>query len=471
MKNWSLRAKLTAWSALVAGVALLACGIAAVIFLQEEQMEALDDQLRNEAHTFFGVAARQKIDWQQMDRIKAIVPVTRTRRHVEILGPQGETVYVDKNSRAEPLPHLTPGTYTIKINDARARLGVFREKGYTLLLAMDLDELDEDARLLWVEFLIAFPLLVGLVASGGWWLARSALAPVSEITAAAEKITANHLDQRLPRPIARDEIGRLTEVLNAMFDRLDAGFRQAVRFSADASHELKTPLAVLRTSIEDLMESPDLAPHDRAAVGALLEQTSRLTSITEVLLLLSRADAGRLQLDFAPTDVAEVIHGCVEDARALAEDREIEIESDIPEKLLVTADGRRLAQILLNLFDNAVKYNQPHGRIRVAASHDGEHLTVTVANTGSGIPAHHVPRLFDRFFRSDVYPDTPGQGLGLSLARELARAHEGDLTLVQSDPAWTIFCLRVRAALVKPEPGIEVRAPDEAATPLVKPIY
>lgn len=451
MKNWSLRAKLTAWSALVAGVALLACGIGAVIFLQEEQIEALDDQLRNEAHTFFGNVVWQKVDGQQLERIKAIVPVTRTRRHVEILGPQGETIYVDKNARAEPLPHLAPGLHTIGINRNRARLGIFREDGYTLLLAMDLAELDEDARLLWVEFAIAFPLLVGLVAIGGWCLARSALTPVSEITAAAEKITANHLGQRLPQPITRDEIGRLTEVLNAMFDRLDASFQQAVRFSADASHELKTPLAVLRTSIEDLMESPDLASQDRAAVGALLEQTSRLTSITEVLLLLSRADAGRLQLDFAATDVAEIIHGCVEDARALAEDRQIEIESEIPERLLVAADGRRLAQILLNLFDNAVKYNRPRGRIRVAASYESEYLTVSVSNTGGGIPTHHISKLFDRFFRSDVYPDTPGQGLGLSLARELARAHEGDLTLVQSDPAWTTFCLRIRAVQLKPE--------------------
>ena len=200
------------------------------------------------------------------------------------------------------------------------------------------------------------------------------------------------------------------------------------------------------------MESPTLAPGDQAAVSALLEQTHRLTGITESLLLLSRADTGRLQLDFTPGDVTEIITACADDALIMAESRDVTIEKDVPAELIATVDPRRLGQILLNLLDNAVKYNRPGGVIRVSAAMTGVHLAFTVANTGPGIPAAHVPQLFERFFRSNAHPDLPGQGLGLSLARELARAHGGDLELAKSDREWTVFVLKIPSRVFTADP-------------------
>ncbi len=454
MKHWPLGAKLTAWSALMVGAALLVCGVGAILFIQDEQIESLDDQLRNEAHTFFGEVDRHggAMDWRDRAAVKAILPITRTERFVEVVDAEGVSLYQSKELNRRGLPRLGAGTHTIKVGKDNVRLGIFPTSDkapashrLTLYLATELNEINADSDMVVGSVLGGLLLVVTIIALGGWWLARKALAPVQEIATAAEKITAMHLDLRLPQPLVRDEIGRLTNVLNAMFDRLDVSFRQAVRFSADASHELKTPLTVLRSGIEDLMESPTLSPSDQAAVSALLEQTRRLSGITESLLLLSRADAGRLQLDFAPADVTEIITACADDALIMAEAHGITIEKDVPDKLIATVDARRLGQIVLNLLDNAVKYNRPRGVVRVSVKKNGDDVTVTFANTGSGIRAAHIPQLFERFFRSDPHPDTPGQGLGLSLARELARAHGGNLELVQSDVDWTVFLLGISA--------------------------
>ncbi len=449
MKRWSLGTKLTAWSALTVGIPLVVIGVGAVFFIQQEQIESLDDQLRNEAHTFFGAVARSGsgLDWRQRAEVKAILPLTRTERFVEIVGADGSVLYRSKEPKHGAIPRFGPGAYTTRLGKDNVRLGVFAADGLTLYLATELSEINADEAQLLSGLFIGLPVVVGIISLGGWWLARKALAPVREIASAAEHMTVDNLDRRLPTPEVRDEIGRLTDVLNAMFDRLNVSFRQAVRFSADASHELKTPLTVLRSSIEDLLESPTLAPADQASVSTLLEQTHRLTGITESLLLLSRADAGRLRLDFASSDVLEIITACADDALIMAEERGITMEKDVPAALVATVDPRRLGQILLNLFDNAVKYNRPGGIVRVAAEMSGDQLVFTVSNTGSGIPPKHIPHLFERFFRADPQPDMPGQGLGLSLARELARAHGGDLELARSDAEWTVFVLRIPAGI------------------------
>jgi signal transduction histidine kinase len=192
-----------------------------------------------------------------------------------------------------------------------------------------------------------------------------------------------------------------------------------------------------------LLESPTLAPNDKRAVAAHLEQTQRLTSITESLLLLSRADAGRLNLDLVDANVCEIVEACTEDAQILAEPRNITLETRLPESLHAFVDVGRLTQILLNLLTNAVKYNRDSGEVSIAAAAEDGSVVITVANTGPGIARSAVPQLFERFFRSDSNGHAAGHGLGLSLARELARAHGGDVTLVQSDEKWTVFKVRI----------------------------
>ncbi len=446
MRHWSLGAKLTACSALIVGAVLLICSFAAVLFIQREQLEALDDQLRNEAHTFFGEVSRHDggLDWSNPAEVKAILPITRTQRLVTVIGPSGRTLHQSGPTNPVQFGAHLKGSQTLKSGEHTIRLCVFHHRGMTLCLGAELSEINADGTELLTGLLVGLPLLLGTVAGGGWWLAQRALAPIRAITAATEQITVERLTQRLPTLWSRDEIGKLSEVLNAMFDRLEASFRQAMRFSADASHELKTPLSVLRVSIEDLLQSPTLGEADQRALSAMLEQTRHLSSITESLLLLARADAGRLKLDCTEVDLRELITACADDATIIAEVRQISLHLSLPDSLRACVESGRLTQILLNLLDNAVKFNHERGTVTILAeSTENGQITIQIANTGPGIPSEEAARIFERFFRLEANIAQPGHGLGLSLARELARAHGGDLILKSCDPIWTVFELSI----------------------------
>ena len=218
-----------------------------------------------------------------------------------------------------------------------------------------------------------------------------------------------------------------------------------MRFSADASHHLKTPVAVLRAGIEEMLSDPKTPPDLQARADALLHQTHQLTSVAENLLMLARADAGRLELKRAEFDLRELLDGMLDDARALAEPHDLTVEAEVPGSLPIAADRTLISIVLQNLLDNAVKYNVAGGSICIRAKAIDGSVEITVANNGDPIPAERALHIFERFYRVRGDQRTSGHGLGLSLARELATAHGGELTLVRSDSEWTEFRLRLPA--------------------------
>jgi signal transduction histidine kinase len=222
--------------------------------------------------------------------------------------------------------------------------------------------------------------------------------------------------------------------------------QRSARFSANASHQLKTPVTVLRAGLEELLAGETLTAEMREEVSALIHQTYRLTNVIEDLLLLSRMDAGRLKIDFHPVDIAPLIDAWLDDLSALPDQPELAVETDIPDTLPVAGEKRYLTLILQNLLENARKYNRPGGRIRITARSEGGWAILTVGNTGRPIPGAAQEHIFERFHRGSAAEDTPGHGLGLNLARELARLHEGDLRLARSDELWTEFEVRFRLA-------------------------
>jgi signal transduction histidine kinase len=292
-------------------------------------------------------------------------------------------------------------------------------------------------------FYLAVPILAVFVFFGGLLLARHALRPVSAMTSAAERISAQSPTERLPAPTGQDEISRLTVVLNQSFDRLQRAYDAAARFSADASHQLKTPIAVLRAGLDELRHCSQLSADDREIVDVLLQQTRRLTTLVEDLLLLAQADAGRLRLDPIRTDLAPLISELVDDLEALGAENQLSIVADLPSEIFAYADARRVKIVLQNLGENAVKYNIPQGQVIISARQSGSTVAVNVANTGHAIPPTYRDRLFERFNRAGMGENIKGHGLGLNIARELARAHGGDLLLVRSEEGWTEFMLRL----------------------------
>ena len=314
---------------------------------------------------------------------------------------------------------------------------------WTIILLTD-PEIKHVDRIWWdilLGMLGAIPTVLIVIAIGGRWVAKQALAPVEAISQAASRITVQNLDQRLPVPETTDEIADLVMVLNATFDRLQRSFEQSVRFSAEASHHLKTPLSVLRAGVEEILTDPETPAKQQTRADALLHQIHQLTSIAENLLMLARADAGRLDLNREPFDLSEMLRGVCEDASVMAEAEGLEVEAKLPPELPVVADRRAVSLIVQNLLENAIKYNQPEGCICIYARALNGDAEVTVKNNGDPIPSQRAPHIFERFYRGRSDARISGQGLGLAMACELAKAHGGRLELVRSDREWTEFRL------------------------------
>ena len=339
-----------------------------------------------------------------------------------------------------------PRFLTAKTAEGTWRLGIMGNKELRLVVGLNYDAGAADLNRMRNIFLVTLPVALLLVGGGGWLVAGRALRPLRRIRQMAEQVTAQGLDQRIPVAAEDREITRLVEVLNGMMDRLEASFKQATRFSADASHELKTPLAIMQGELENALQTAEPGSSQQQVFNNLLEETQRIKTITRGLLLLAQADAGRLKVVLEEVDLSAALEGMVEDARILAGDSNLRFELRIQPGLRVQADRALLQMAIRNLVGNAVKYNEPGGSVGVTLAAENGEAWLTLCNTGAGIPAADQPRIFDRFYRvrqSESHA-TEGLGLGLSLAREIMHAHQGEVALKESRPGYTCLTLRLR---------------------------
>ena len=307
----------------------------------------------------------------------------------------GRTLYRSPNLREALSGDGRKEFHTRQIGGRSIRMGEFNEDGLTLRVGADMREINQIGRDIFRGLLVALPTVLIVIVIGGRWVASKAIAPVEDIRRAAAQITAQRLDQRLPVPQTGDEIAGLIEVLNSAFDRLQRSFEQSGRFSADASHHLKTPISVLRAGVEEIMNDPESSAQTQATAEGLLHRIHQLNSVADNLLLLARADAGRLELHRTEFDLSEVLEGILDDARALAEPLELRVEADVASHLIVNADRKFVGIIAQNLLENAMKYNAPGGRVRVAARAVNGAVELNVGNTGEGIPEERRAHFFD----------------------------------------------------------------------------
>lgn len=334
-----------------------------------------------------------------------------------------------------------PRFFTVRAGDSAWRLGILGNNEVRLVVGLNFDQVQAELNRMRNIFAVTLPLALLLVGSGGWLVAGRALRPLNTISAMAEGVTAQGLDKRIPASGSDVEITRLVRVLNGMMDRLEASFRQATRFSADASHELKTPLAVMQGELENALQAAEPGSAAQQVFGNLLEETQRLKRITRGLLLLSQADAGQLKLAIEDVDFSAELEGLIEDARVLAADSNLAFDVRIEPRVRVQADRSLLQMALLNLLSNAVKYNEPGGAVAVTLEAGDAQARLTVCNSGPGVPPSDQARVFERFYRADPTRTRAqdGLGLGLSLAREILHAHRGRLVLAESRPGRTRF--------------------------------
>lgn len=447
MRALPLSAKVALWSFVLALVTIGGGYSVTAYVLRQEIMSVI--QQRAERVAKDTLIALEHLPEKTPAITKDMLPRSVSGFAVEITGPDGKALYRSTALKNKVLTDGPATPYQTTIGKLNYYIETYEQRGLTLRLGLTLSQVDTSLRRLKMASLVALPIVAIFSLLGGYWVAGRALKPVRKLTEAAARITAEDLHQRLPLPAARDEIRKLTNVLNDAFERLERSYLQAVRFASDASHQLKTPVTVMRAAIESLLADAALRPEQAAVLNDVLDQTRRLSSLTDGLLLLARADAGGIKSYPDEADLIPILTRCIEDAEVLGSNLQIKIEHDFPGSLPALAAPQQTEQILLNLLENAVKYNHRGGVIRVKAGSRREGVFVTISNTGVPIPLDRAPWIFDRFARGDSDETRAGYGLGLSIARELATAQGGDLRLLRSDMEATEFELRLAKPAAK----------------------
>lgn len=343
-----------------------------------------------------------------------------------------------------PVLPLKIPRYETRAADGRSwRVAVMGNPYQQLILGVDIARFEVGMKELRASYLALIPVTLLLVGIGSWLVAGRALRPVDGLSGSVENITARGLDQRIAVGAHDREFGRLITVFNQMIDRLEKSFHQATRFSADASHELKTPLTIMQGELEQALSHAPDGSTEQQLCSQQLEQVHRLKAITRKLLLLAHADAGTLSCREEKVDLSALTAEMVADAECLAP--ELHLRAVLAPEVRVEADLTLLQQAIQNLLNNAIKYNQPGGSVELKLSRRAETAELLVTNTGPKIEADVAERIFERFYRRQQadQAEVEGIGLGLSLAREIVRAHGGELDLVPSNGGQNVFRVRL----------------------------
>jgi heavy metal sensor kinase len=292
----------------------------------------------------------------------------------------------------------------------------------------------------------ALPLLVVVASLLGYWLAGKSLEPVNLIIKTAQQIGARNLSRRLDVPGPHDELRRLTETLNAMLARIEAAFQRITQFTADASHDLRTPVAVIRSTAEIALRRPRQPQEYQQALSRILDTSIETSELLENLLALARSDAGAVELDMRPVDLNQHLRRVQEQGAILAAEKSLSITVETPlSPTWVRGDEIAIHRLLLILIDNAVKYTPTGGRCEIALSRSEDQAHIAVKDTGIGIPENDLSSIFERFQRADRSRsrETPGAGLGLAIARWIAEIHGGTISAESVVGSGSVFHVRL----------------------------
>lgn len=302
-------------------------------------------------------------------------------------------------------------------------------------------------RLRWLLF-ACIPAVILAAAAAGYWLSRRALRPVDEITAAARSIGIENLSERLIVPDTGDELERLSETWNGMLARLEAAVRQLSQFTADAAHELRTPLAVIRSTAELAARRPRTAAEYREALGRIVAESERMTQLVDDLLFLARCDSASTEMPLRTLDLARVVEAACDEVRLKVQARGIRLAVAAPDAgAAVSANEGALRRLVLGLLDNAIKYSNPGGEVGIGIARKDGGVSLEVRDTGIGISGPALPRIFTRFYRGEeARSAADGHGLGLSLAEEIARRHGARIEVASSPGIGSTFRVEFPAA-------------------------
>jgi heavy metal sensor kinase len=467
----SLRFKLTLWYVFILAILLVAFSSLLYLLLAKSLYQNVDNKLRSLAELIASDATSptSKFGFGKIDQtLEASMSLRPIGKFIQVLDESGRIGKKSENLRNIQLPislhalkNAALGRITFETNrtfsENPLRIVTFpvSDKNQTMQIvqvASSLEDVEDAINKLLLILCITVPSALILASLGGLFLANQALKPVDQITQTALMITSQNLNQRIPPPRVKDEISRLIETFNEMISRLDRSFQQIKQFSSDASHELKTPLTILRGEVEVALRKERTPTEYEKVLQSNLEEIHRMGQIVEDLLFLSRADTGEIRLIRKEMDLSEILRETVSQVALLAAPKRLRIESHLTEETVpILGDRLRIRELLLNLIENAIKYTEDGGSIHIqlarsnGVSHGGterdkttekrDFAEVRVVDTGIGITKEDQERIFDRFFRADKARtrEQGGSGLGLSICKWIVDAHQGKIS-VQSEP-------------------------------------
>lgn len=478
----SMRAQLTLWYTGVLALVLVIFAVATYVYLAHAARSRTDQSLADTASSLASSFNAETEDENQsgdeaaievarafqfndrqaiiVDDAGRIVAATTPPANMRDKGswPQTEALLPSMSGLLRAAKQQGEAFVTLPHQEEGIRAYAFPTKGpgyaYTIVIAESLHEQQEALEQARRAFYIAVPLALIFASLGGYFLARKSLAPVIAMGTRAAHIGADNLGERLPVGNERSELGRLAQIFNDLLARLDLSFEQQRRFMADASHELRTPVAIVCGESEvALSQTLRSAEEYRESLAILHDEGRRLTRIVEDLFLLARADAGQYKPSLTPFYLDETVAECVRAVRSLATQRGLELHyQHTADELLFRGDEGLIRRMLLNLLDNAIKYTSHGGQVRVELERTDSTYRIIITDTGTGISAEAQPHIFERFYRADKArshggeTDGSGAGLGLALAAWVAEMHGGRIALMRSDKNGTAFVVTLPAA-------------------------
>ena len=457
----SFRTRLALASAVLAGSALIGFGMTSWWLIYQTKVSRLDEAIKSQlirvnrskhflpSPRLFGIDEDTPIailvndnenntlyksdNWPLEINIDSLQLPAGTRPFIEAGRPRNDVF---------PPPRIPPRFVTQYTSTQTWRVGAARFPAHQIAIAVNLQTIDSEMAAIRNIFLISILIVLFLITGGAWWLSGNALRPIGQLTEAIKQVTVKGLDRRVPIDTTDVEFVELIAVFNQMLESLERSFKQASRFSGDAAHELKTPLAILQGELERNLQSAEPESQMQQSLSSLLDEVRRLSGIVRKLLLLSLADAGRMNLHQVEVNLSEILVQVEEDIELLAP--HLKVQTDITAQLYVVGDRVLLTQVVQNLVTNAIKYNLVDGWIRINATQQKASISITITNSSKNILQGDRERIFERFYRGDparTRSEVEGTGLGLSLSREIARAHGGDLILDLTPSNQTAFTL------------------------------
>jgi heavy metal sensor kinase len=424
-----LRTRVTLVSVVLTAIVLAATGIFVYLRLQADLRRSMDITLRSRADT-------EALDVERTGSFSGEQPEDA---FAQLVSPDGSIVESSRavSGEASFVPNgIQAPTYfereAVTIDDevVPARMiAVSLANGDVLVVGASLDDQEQMLARVATALALGGPLALALVIAVTWFLVGWTLRPVESMRLEAAAISASAPGRRLPVPNSDDELARLAETLNAMLERLEEAIQRERRFVDDASHELRTPLSNLKAGLELALRRSRTAVELEASVRSAAVETHRLERLAEDLLVLARADRGRLPIRREPVDVARMVGGTVESFAARAAERHVRIDVCVPEALPADVDELRIRQAVSNLLDNGIRAVPSGGRVSIAAERDDGSLRLEVRDSGPGFPPDFLPVAFEAFTRPDAARSRPygGVGLGLAIVAAVAQAHGGSV--------------------------------------------